>query len=196
VTVISGLARGIDTAAHEACLDAGGRSVAVLGCGLGHVYPPENAILADRIATHGALLSQLPRDQPPSAGALRRRNAVIAGIARLTVVVEAGPTSGARIAARLALTGGRPLLLPASLVAGQGWARDLLRHPGAEVVDDEELASASLAHLDRPDAGGSPWMRAPAPAPAPAPASPKPRGPCGPVQRGPLQLTLSWDGER
>ncbi|MGP8160734.1 MAG: DNA-processing protein DprA [Candidatus Dormibacteria bacterium] len=196
VTVVSGLARGIDTAAHEACLDAGGRSIAVLGCGLGHVYPPENAVLADRIAARGALLSQLPRDHPPSAGGLRRRNGVIAGIGRLTVVVEAGPTSGARIAARLALACGRPLLLPASLVAAQEWARDLLQERGARLVDDDELAGAALAHLDQPDAGGSSPTRAPASTPAAAltPAS-TPTSPQRQLPRGPVQLALSWDGE-
>ena len=81
VTVVSGLARGIDTAAHEACLDAGGRSVAVLGCGIGQIYPPENAGLADRIAAHGAVLSQLPPEAPVSPVALRRRNGVIAALA-------------------------------------------------------------------------------------------------------------------
>ena len=180
VTVVSGLARGIDTAAHEVCLAAGGRSIAVLGCGLGHVYPPENAGLADRIATHGAVVSQLSPDSPPSAGALRRRNGVIAGIARLTVVVEAGPTSGARIAARLALARGRPVLLPASLVARQEWARGLLTTPGAHAIDDEALADAALAHLDQPAIAATP--------PASAPTAAKPSLP-----HSLIQLALSWD---
>ncbi|MGA2282754.1 MAG: DNA-processing protein DprA [Candidatus Dormibacteria bacterium] len=182
MTVVSGLARGIDTAAHEACLDAGGRSIAVLGCGLGHVYPPENAVLADRIAAHGALLSQLPRHQPASSGALRRRNGVIAGIARLIVVMEAGPTSGARIAARLALAGGRPVLFPAGLVAEQEWARSLLQRPGVHVVGDEALADAVLGHLDVPVTTAA--------MPASAPAAPR-----SPPPGGPLQLALAWDGE-
>ena len=128
VTVVSGLARGIDTAAHEACLDAGGRSLAVLGCGIGSVYPPENAGLAERIAAHGAVLSQLPPDAPVSPAALRQRNAVIAALAAATVVVEAGSTSGARITARCALGVGRHLVL-SDLVAAEPWAEALLARP-------------------------------------------------------------------
>ena len=129
VTVVSGLARGIDTAAHEACLEAGGRSLAVLGCGIGSVYPPENAELADRIAASGAVLSQLPPDAPVSPAGLRRRNAVIAGLAAATVIVEAGPTSGARITARCALGLGRHLVL-SDLMAAEPWAEALLTRPG------------------------------------------------------------------
>jgi DNA processing protein len=146
VTVVSGLARGIDTAAHEACLDAGGRSIAVLGSGIGEVYPPENAGLADRIAAHGAVLSQLPPDAQVSPGALRRRNAVIAALAAATVVVEAGPTSGARITARCALDLGRHLLL-SDLVAGAPWARALLTRAGVCRLAPDAGVEPLLARL-------------------------------------------------
>ncbi len=154
VTVVSGLARGIDTAAHEACLDAGGRTVAVLGCGAAQIYPPENAGLADRIAAHGAVLSQLPPDAPVSPAALRRRNRIIAALAATTVVVEAGPTSGSRIAARCALGLGRHLFL-CDLAVREPWAEALLARPGV----------CRLA----PDAGVGPLLARLAEAPPTAP---------------------------
>jgi len=151
VTVVSGLARGIDTAAHEACLDAGGRSIAVLGCGIGQIYPPENAGLADRIAAHGAVVSQLPPEAPVSPAALRRRNALIAALAAATVVVEAGPTSGARITARCALDLGRHLFL-SDLAAAEPWAGALLARPGGRRLAPDAGLEALLAQL----AGGPP----------------------------------------
>lgn len=141
VTVISGLARGIDTAAHEACLEAGGRTVAVLGCGTDRVYPPENEDLAERIATRGALLSEREPAAPPTPAALRRRNRIIAAMARATVVVEAGPMSGARIAARWAMALDRPLFL-GELAASQEWALPLLGSPGVVRL---ELAAGGQA---------------------------------------------------
>ena len=146
-----GLARGVDTAAHQACLDAEGRSVAVLGCGIDRVYPPENAGLADRIAAHGAVLSELAPDAPVSPAALRRRNPVIAAIASATVVIEAGPTSGARITARSALALGRHLFL-SDLVAAEPWAGDLLARPGVRRLVSDAGVELLLAQL----AGGPP----------------------------------------
>ena len=178
ITVVSGLARGIDTAAHRAALSAGGRSIAVLGCGLDTVYPAENATLAEEIALHGAVLSQLPAGSPPTAGALRRRNAVISGLARVTVVVEAGATSGARIAARNSLAQGRPVLLPVSLVGAEAWASRLLRSPGAHVIHDETSAAEVSAFL---------WVPAPARAAQRADASP-----ASSARPGPTQLALRW----
>lgn len=125
VTVISGLALGIDGAAHEAALDRGGRTIAVLGSGLDEVYPQEHIGLADRIvAEGGALLSQFLPGQPPSRTTFPMRNAVMSGLGRGTIVIEADERSGAKMQARLALEHGRTLFLLESLVERNAWARD------------------------------------------------------------------------
>jgi DNA processing protein len=108
-TIVSGLARGIDTAAHRGALAAGGRTIAVLGCGVNVVYPPENARLASEIASSGALISEVYPDVNPSATALMRRNRLIAALCRATIVVEAPADSGALHAARSAHALGRPV---------------------------------------------------------------------------------------
>jgi DNA processing protein len=132
-TVVSGLAAGIDTAAHETALDLGARTVAVIGTGLRRAYPPENAQLQRRIAAEGAVISQFWPDAGPSRQSFPLRNAVMSGLALATVIVEATQTSGARIQARLALGHGRPVLLAGSLLE-QSWARELSTRPGIHVV--------------------------------------------------------------
>jgi DNA processing protein len=138
VTVLSGLARGIDTAAHTATLEAGGRTVAVIGTGiLAPVYPPENQDLAGRIVDDGgAIVSQFWPEAPPRKANFPRRNVVMSGMAAGTVVVEAGATSGAKMQARLALEHGKRLFLPEALVASQEWASKYATRPGVTVVGD------------------------------------------------------------
>ncbi len=132
--VISGLAAGIDTAAHLGALEAGGRTVAVIGTGLRRSYPQQNAALQRRIAREGLVLSQFLPDAPPTKTSFPMRNAVMSGYAAATVVIEAAWKSGARMQARLALEHGRPVFLMASLLE-HDWARDYAERPGATVVD-------------------------------------------------------------
>jgi DNA processing protein len=106
-TVISGLARGIDSVAHVAALDAGGRTLAVLAGGLSHIYPPEHVELAGRVAGAGALLSETPMEAEPLPGMFPPRNRIISGLARAVVVVEASERSGTLITARHAAEQGR-----------------------------------------------------------------------------------------
>jgi DNA processing protein len=123
-TVISGLALGIDTAAHIAALKAQGRTVAVMGTGLDHRYPKRNALLAEQIlAAGGALVSQFFPQQQPRQWTFPMRNVVMSGLALATAVIEAGSTSGARRQARIALQHGRTVFLHKSLVASHEWAK-------------------------------------------------------------------------
>jgi DNA processing protein len=132
-TVASGLATGIDTAAHSAALACGGRTFAVIGTGLGRCYPSRNRELQRRIATEYAVVSQFWPDAPPSRRSFPRRNAVMSGLTLGTVVVEATDTSGSRIQARHALAHGRPVFLAESLLEHR-WARDHAGRPGVHVV--------------------------------------------------------------
>src|SRR3990172_8171962 len=129
VTVISGLARGVDSIAHRAALDAGGRTLAVLGSGLDEIYPPEHRSLAQEIAGQGALLTEYPLGVRPEAGNFPVRNRIVAGLARAVVVVEAGEASGALITADFAAEQGRDVFaVPGSIYsrASRGTNRLLL----------------------------------------------------------------------
>lgn len=149
-TVVSGLAAGIDTAAHTAALARNGRTVAVIGTGLARCYPPQNAALQRRIASQCAVISQFWPDAPPTRRSFPMRNAVMSGFALATVVVEASDTSGARMQARLALAQGRPVFLLASLVERQAWAKEYANRAGTHVAHTAEDVTTILERLIAP----------------------------------------------
>lgn len=127
LTVLSGMAAGIDTAAQNAALEADGTTVAVIGTGIDRVFPPENRPLRDRIiASGGAIVSQFFPGQPPAKWSFPMRNIVMSGLALATLVIEAGETSGAKKQARAALEHGRPVFLPKALVDEHEWARKMV----------------------------------------------------------------------
>jgi len=164
LTVVSGLARGIDTAAHQGALEAGGRTVAVLGCGLDQVYPRENAALARRIAHDGAVVSEYPPGTGPWKQNFPRRNRTIAGWARATVVVEAGVKSGALHTARAALEEGREVMaVPGHPSEPNAAGTNALLRDGAALVRDasDVLAEFGLVATARPaDAAEDEVLRA------------------------------------
>lgn len=131
--VVSGLAAGIDTAAHVSTLNCGGRTLAVIGTGIRRAYPAENAELQGRIASEAAVVSQFWPDAPPTKTSFPMRNVVMSGLSRATVVVEAADKSGARMQARFALEHGRPVFLLESLLAYE-WAREYAERPGTHVI--------------------------------------------------------------
>jgi DNA processing protein len=149
--VVSGLAAGIDTAAHQAALAAGARTVAVIGTGLRHAYPPENAALQAQIAAEGAVVSQFWPETPPSRETFPLRNAVMSGVALGSVVVEASHRSGARLQARLALAHGRPVFLMSTLLE-QTWAQEMADRAGVHVVDGPEQIISTIERVDASDA--------------------------------------------
>ncbi|WP_309114767.1 DNA-processing protein DprA [Saccharothrix sp.] len=151
VTVVSGLARGIDTAAHTAALEAGGRTIAVIGTGINRYFPAENRDLTDRIATggHGAVVSQFWPDAAGATYTFPRRNVTMSGIAQGTVVIEAGSTSGAKMQARVALEHGKKVFLIKSLTEQQEWARKYVETRGAVQVEDVEAVADALTQPER-----------------------------------------------
>lgn len=149
-TVVSGLASGVDTAAHRSALVAGGRTVAVVGTGLRHSYPPENAELQHEIGRRCAVVSQFWPDTPPSRETFPLRNAVMSGLTLGTVIVEASVRSGARVQARRALAHGRPVFLLRGLF-DQPWAEALAVRPGVHVVDEPEQIVETVERLHATD---------------------------------------------
>ena len=137
VTVVSGLARGIDTYAHRAALAAGGRTIAVLGSGLDRLYPEENRALAAQIELSGAVLSEFPLGTPPDAMNFPRRNRIVSGLARATLVVEADVKSGAMITATQAAEQGRDVFaVPGSIFSPFSSGPHQLIREGAKIVTD------------------------------------------------------------
>jgi len=136
VVVVSGLARGIDSAAHQGALEAGGTTVAVLGSGIDCIYPPEHLELASRIAQRGALASEFPPGTRPLRGHFPLRNRLISGLSRAVVVVEAAERSGSLITARCALEQGREVMaVPGSATSGRNRGAHALIRDGAKLVE-------------------------------------------------------------
>jgi DNA processing protein len=159
LTVVSGLAMGIDAAAHEGALDAAGSTIAVVGTGLDVVYPKRNLALARRIAQQGLVLSEYPLGMPSLPANFPRRNRIIAGLSRGTLVVEAALGSGSLITARLAVEAGREVFaIPGSIHSPQSRGCHALIKQGAKLVDSagdilEELRIGTASPSSAPTAG-------------------------------------------
>jgi DNA processing protein len=132
MTVISGLARGVDAVAHQATLKAGGRTIGVLGSGVDKIYPPEHRALAEQMMERGAIISDYAPGTPPDASNFPPRNRIISGLSLAVVVVEAGETSGALITAEFAAEQGREIFaVPGSILAPQSKGTNKLIQNGA-----------------------------------------------------------------
>ena len=152
ITVVSGLAKGIDSIAHRSALEAGGRTIAIFACGLDIVYPAENANLARSIIQRGALISEYPLGTRPKADNFPRRNRIMSGLSLGVLVIEAGNTSGAMITAHLALEQNREVFsIPGSILSPASTGTNRLIQEGAKLVGDytdvlEELNLMNVAH--------------------------------------------------
>jgi DNA processing protein len=150
-TVVSGLARGIDAAAHRGALKAGGRTLAVLGSGVLNIYPPEHAQLATEIITHGALLGENPPRSPPLSGAFPQRNRIITGLSLGVIVIEASERSGALISARHAMEQGREVFaLPGRVDSRTSRGCHRLIRDGAKLVETIDDVLEELGPLATP----------------------------------------------
>jgi DNA processing protein len=166
IVITSGMARGVDGAAHEGCLAAGGRTIAVLGTGVDVIYPREHVALSRRILASGLLVSECEPGAPAYPSHFPRRNRIISGLSRAVVVVEASEKSGSLITARMALEQGREVMaVPGSVLYGRNRGAHALIKDGAIPVEDVTDILGALGMARR--AG---------------PGQPEPGEPEGPVQ--------------
>lgn len=150
VEIVSGGARGIDTWAHRGALEAGGRTAAVLGCGFGHIYPPENKDLFAAIAAAGAIVSEFPIEMPPLAENFPRRNRLISALSAGTIVVEATEKSGSLITAGHSLEQGREVMaVPGPITSEQSRGCHRLIQQGAKLVQTAEDVLTELSPMYR-----------------------------------------------
>ena len=158
VVIVSGLARGVDSAAHRGALTGGGATVAVLGSGVDVLYPPEHAPLAREIEKEGAVISELVPGTPPQQWFFPLRNRIISGLSRAVVVIEAGEKSGSLITARCALEQGRDVLaVPGNVLSGRNRGAHALLRDGAKIVEsaDDILEELQMCAPARPPGTGS-----------------------------------------
>lgn len=151
VTIVSGLARGVDTAAHEGALSAGGRTIAVLGTGIDQIYPKENRKLADRIVSSGgSLLTEFKLGTPPTSQNFPYRNRIISGLSHGVLVVEGAERSGSLITARLAYEQGREVFaLPGNITSSKSFGPNYLIKDGAKLVQTWRDVVEELPREDR-----------------------------------------------
>jgi DNA processing protein len=157
VVVVSGLARGVDAAAHRGALAANGSTLAVLGSGADVIYPAEHESLAGAIEAHGAVVSELPPGTPPQKRFFPLRNRLMSGLSRAVLVVEAGEKSGSLITARCALEQGREVLaVPGNVLSGRNRGGHALLRDGAKIVEssDDILEELGVSASGRPGAPG------------------------------------------
>jgi DNA processing protein len=151
VAVVSGLARGVDSAAHRGALEGGGVTIAVFGCGVDVIYPPEHRALAARIAERGALVSEFPPGTPPLKAYFPQRNRIISGLSLAVVIVEAAEGSGSLITADFAMEQGRTVLaVPGNVLGGRNVGAHALLRDGAKLVEcaDDILEELPLGIRD------------------------------------------------
>jgi DNA processing protein len=166
ITIVSGMARGIDSSAHKGALSVRGRTIAVMGCGVNVIYPPENSGLYHQIASSGAVISELPMSTPPDGSNFPARNRIISGFSRGTTIIEASSRSGSLITAKLALEQGREVFaVPGMIDSATSKGTHRLIKEGAKLVENtsdilEEILPqySSLDDLSRDRQGSKQFL--------------------------------------